>query len=104
MVDTNLTESMLARLAKIKDKYKEQGDENDPTRLVSSWKGAPEEEKNELVKIVTDPDMGGKMSASKVKEEYPKFRIYTTKCLQTAIGNARTKAREAIKKREERRR
>ena len=100
-VDTALTDSMLQRLTKILSKFKEAGAEDDGTRLCNSWKGALNEDKIELEKIVTDKDMGGKMSAGKIKEEYPKFKIYTTACIQNAIGNYRKKAKEAIKKRED---
>ena len=92
---------MLQRLAKIDSKFKEKGDEDDNTRLCNSWKGALDADKIELEKIVTDKDMGAKMSAGKIKEEFPKYRIYTTACMQNAIGNYRKKATNAINKREE---
>ena len=101
-VDTSLTDSMLKRLTKIDSKFREDGDENDPTRLCNAWGGALNEDKLELEKLVTDMESeGGTMGASKIKEEYPKYRIYSTRALQNALGNYRTKAREAIKKRAE---
>lgn len=103
VVDTALTDSiMLQRLSKIKSKYKENGEESDMTRLCNSWKGALSEDKTELERLVTDPDMGlVKAGAGKVKEEHPKFRIYTTPTIQNAIGNYRRKKKEAIEKRSE---
>jgi len=101
VVNTTLTESMLARLAKIPESFKENGEPGDPTRLVSSWKGALDEDKVELEKIVTDKDLGAAFSATKIKEEYPKFRIYTTACIQNAIGNYRKEAKEIIDDRAE---
>lgn len=104
-VDTTLTPAMLARLARIDEKYLEDkvegSDEKDPTRLCKSWLGALPEDKAELEKMVVDPDLAGKMSAGKIKEEYPKYRIYTTACVQNAIGNYRKKCNDAVKKREE---
>ena len=64
VVNTELTESMLNRLAKIPSKYKESGDEDDKTRLCNSWKGALKEDKIELEKLSTDPDTGGKLTAT----------------------------------------
>jgi len=101
-VDTSLTKSMLKRLTRTEDKYKEKSPiENDPTRLCKSWTGALPEDKKELEKMVTDPDIAGKMTAGKIKEEYPKYRIYTTGCIQNAIGNYRKKMKKAINDREE---
>ena len=99
VVDTALSETMLARLAKIDASYKEDGAEDDPTRLVKAWGGALPEDKAELERLVTDEKLAGTCTASKVREEYPKFRIYTTACVQTAIGNARKKKKKAILKR-----
>ena len=102
VVDTALTDSMLQRLTKIKSKHKEPGDEADGTRLCNSWKGALAEDKIELEKLVTDPDMGlMKAGAGKIKEEHPKFRIYTTPCIQNAMGIYRKKKKDAVKKRAE---
>ena len=100
VVDTTLTESMLLRLSKIDDQYKEDGDKNDPTRLVKSWAGAPKDEKREIERIVQDAhESKMKITASKIKEDYPKYRIYLTACLQCAIGNARQKIRKATEAR-----
>ena len=99
VVDTTLTESMLQRLAKIDSRFKEDGDADDPTRLVKSWGGALKEDKEELERLVQDDKLAGKLTASKIKEEYPKYRIYLTSCIQCAIGNYRKKKRKAIEKR-----
>lgn len=95
VVDTSLTESMLLRLSKIDDQYKEDGDPNDPTRLVKAWGGAPKDEKRELERIVLDAHENKmKLTATIIREDYPKFRIYTTAAVQCAIGNARKKIRK----------
>lgn len=99
MVTMTLTPQMLVRLAEIPDEFKEKGDRDDPTRLCNSWKGAPDSDKIELKKLVTDLDMGGKLTAGQIKKEYPKFRIYTTSCLTNSVGNYRRKAKDAVVKR-----
>jgi len=101
VVNTTLTTSMLQRLAKIESKYKEKGKEDDPTRLCNSWKGALDDDKLELEKLVTDMDLAGKLSAGKIKEECPKCNIYTTACVQNALGNYKQKAKKAIDDRSE---
>jgi len=101
VVDTSLTESMLLRLKRIDSKYKEKGADDDGARLCCSWKGALDEDKIELEKLVTDPDIAGKMSAGKIKEECPKCRIYTAACIQNALGNCRRKAKKAVDDRSE---
>lgn len=100
VVDTSLTEAMLQRLTRIADKYRESGDLNDPTRLCKLWKGALREDKDELERLVTDIKLAGKLSAGRIKEEYPKYRIYTTGCIQNAIGNYRKKAKKETEDRD----
>jgi hypothetical protein len=100
-VSTRLTNSMLQHLARIPQRYKEKGDANDETQLCNSWKGALNEDKIELEKLVIDPDIGGKLSAGMIKQEYTKYQIYTTACMQNSIRNYCQKAKEAIKKRSE---
>ena len=99
VVDSALTEQMLQRLKRIEPQFKESGNDDDPTRLCKAWKGALPEDKVELETLVTDVDMAGKLSAGKIKEEYPKYRIYTTACIQNAIGNYRKKAKKAVESR-----
>lgn len=100
VVDSSLTEAMLQRLSRIPSKYKESGDPDDPTRLCKAWKGALPEDKEELERLVTDDKLAGKLSAGKIKEEYPKYRIYLTTCIQNAIGNYRKKKKNAVETRE----
>lgn len=96
-----LTDSMLQRLATIDDKYRQDGDPNDNTRLCNSWRGAIDSDKVELKKIATDVDLAGRLTVSKIRKENPKFSIYTTACMQNAVSNYRRQAKQAIEKRED---
>jgi len=95
-----LTEAQKQRLKKIPNNCREDGKEDDDERLCNSWKGALPEDKLELEKLVTDGDLAGKLSSKKVREEHPKFRIYTVACVQNAIGNCRRKVAKAAKERQ----
>jgi len=104
-VDTSLTKAMLNRLTRIDDEHREKapagGNPKDPSRLCNSWKGALAEDKVEPERFATDPDIAGKLTAGKIREEHPKCRIYTAACMQNAIGNCRKKAKKAVDDRED---
>ena len=93
---------MLARLAKIDLEYKEKGAPEDQTRLCNSWRGALPEDKDEVLKMIFESmENGSKLTATKIKDDNPKYNIYTTACIQCAISNYRKKWKSAKEKKDE---
>jgi len=100
VVDTELTEDMMVLLDRIPDKFKEDGDKGDRTRLCTKWKGAIKEHKRELEPLVTDPELGKGLTAKKLRKSRPMYRIYTLAVCQSAISNARKKQADTVKSRD----
>ena len=87
-----LSDAMLRRLNQCPHDFKESGEADDPTRLISSWLGANDVEKKHLEDIVSGvlPLVGnGSITATRVKESYPMFCVFTTKVLGQEITNAK---------------
>lgn len=92
---TDLTDKMLERLAQAKEEHKEKGDVNDKTRLIKSWNGATEKEKNLLKSVyLSDPEHNRKVE-NVLNKHYETFGVFCRSTLSTTIQNIKNAERNA---------
>jgi hypothetical protein len=93
-----LSDGHLRRLAQCGEEYKEPGESDDPTRLIKSWLGANDHEKKQLEQLVvahSSNPTGPSLTATRLKESYPMFAVFTTTVLNQELANAKRRYERA---------
>jgi hypothetical protein len=68
------------------------------TGLIKSWRSADDLDSSILRQAIENGDLDG-YKTHQVKEEYPRYRRFTNKCLSDKISNLRRAFRESVERR-----
>lgn len=94
-----LTAEQQQKLDKILDEHREKGppgNDKDPTRLCTKWRGALKEDKDLFATLMNS---NPKETAKSLQENHNCFRIYTRAAIQAALGNWRKKYKKEVEAR-----
>ena len=95
---TDLTDMMKKRLKEANAIHLEQGDPNDDTRLIDSWKEATEEEKSKLKALFEADPKEYKVAANVKNKSYEVFGVFTNRILSQAIQNLKQSSKRQQEK------
>ena len=70
------------------------------TGLIKSWKGATDEDTEILRQLINTGMLDG-LRTQEIKDQYPRFNRFTSKCLGDKVSNLRRTLRDNIERRNE---
>lgn len=101
VVRSDLTDRMKERLKAADPSHLEKGNNDDPTRLIDSWKGATKEENEKLESLFRSDPEHYKNVANVKNKEYETFGVFTNHVLGQKLQNLKQKAKNAAAKTKE---